>query len=177
VCSDSVTALSPAAALDEGKYLFSSSRTRSSVLTCALLYIPSSRPSLTTPATAVAVVCEQRSFTITPCHYPRVKLPASVIVRPTAPVASSFAWSSPWTAASGPPLIMQPTPRAPPGYHAPPRLASRLPRPPYQPIADVLPRFNHRRHGECYSGEPLLPDAPTIGSPPVGLRLAASLPT
>jgi hypothetical protein len=119
----------------------------------------------TAPATAVAVVRKHRSSAITPCHRLQEKSSACTTKRPTTLAISSSAWSSPWTVASGPPLVNQPTPRAPPGYHAPPRLVNRPPRSPYRPTTDVLPCFDYRHRGECYSGEPSLPDALQTGSP------------
>jgi hypothetical protein len=130
----------------------------------------------TTPATTVAIVREHWSSAIMPCHHPQEKPPAYVTMRPTAPAASSSVWSSPWTAASGPPLVKQPTPRAPPGYHAPPWLVNRLPQPPYRPVIDVLPHSDCRCRGECYSSEPLLPDASQTGSPTVVLPIAVGRP-
>jgi hypothetical protein len=43
-----------------------------------------------------------------------------------------------WTAASGPPSLTQPPPRAPPVYHSPPRLVSRPLGPPYR-SSSVVP--------------------------------------
>jgi hypothetical protein len=128
--------------------LYSSSRTRShSALTHARLCTLSHRLSPTALATVVAVVRKHWSSTITACHHPQVKPPASVTVRPTTPATSSSMWSSPCIAASDPPLTKQPTPRAPPGYHAPPHPVSWPPRPPYRTAVDVLPCSDRRHRG------------------------------
>jgi hypothetical protein len=113
----------------------------------------------------------------TPRRHPQGKLSACATEQPTAPTASSSVWSSRWTVTSVPPLVKQPTPRAPLGYHAPPRPVNQPPRPPYQLATDVLPRSDCHCRGKRYSGEPPLPDAPQTGSPTVGLPIATGPPT
>jgi hypothetical protein len=76
----------------------------------APLCSPPLRLLRTVLATDVAVVHEHWCSAIMPCHRPQEKLPACATMRPTALFASSFAWSSSWTATFRPPPVKQPTP-------------------------------------------------------------------